>query len=89
VLVLTRDDVIDPLNEVIVMPVTRRIRGLTTEVLLTPDDGIPTPCALNFDHVALAQRDRIGAVLCTLPVARWPEVRRSLLIACGFAPEAA
>ena len=84
VLVLTRDDVIDHLNEVIVVPVTRTIRGLTTEVVLTPDDGMPTSCALNFDHVALAQRDRLGAVLCTLPTARWPEVRRSLLIACGF-----
>lgn len=75
---------IERLNEIIVVPVTRTIRGLTTEVVLTPDDGMPTPCALNFDHVALAQRDRMGAVLCALPVTRWPEVRRALLIACGF-----
>jgi mRNA interferase MazF len=34
VLVLTRDEVIDRLNEIIVAPVTRTIRGLTTEVLL-------------------------------------------------------
>lgn len=32
VLILTRDEVIDRLNEVIVVPVTRTIRGLTTEV---------------------------------------------------------
>jgi len=35
VLVLTRDEVIDRLNEIIVAPVTRTIRGLRTEVLLT------------------------------------------------------
>jgi mRNA interferase MazF len=84
VLLLTRDDVIERLNEIIVAPATRTIRGLTTEVVLTPDDGMPAACALNFDHVSLAQRDRIGAVLCTLPEARWPEVKRALLIACGF-----
>lgn len=41
VLVLTRDEVIDHLNEIIVAPITRTIRGLTTEVVLTPEDGMP------------------------------------------------
>ena len=84
VLVLTQDDVIDSLNEIIVVPATRTIRGLTTEVMLTMDDGMPAACALNFDHVALAQPNRIGPVLCSLLDRRWVEVRRALLIACGF-----
>ena len=54
VLVLTRNDVIDCLNEIIVVPATRTIRGLTTEVVLTADDGMTAACALNFDHVSLA-----------------------------------
>jgi len=85
VLILTRDDVIDRLNEIIVVPATRTIRGLTSEVLLTTDDGMPRLCALNFDHLALGQRSRIGSLVCTLPEERWPEVRRALLTACGFA----
>ena len=84
VLILTRDDIIDRLNEFIVAPATRTIRGLTSEVILTADDGMPALCALNFDHVSLAQRKRIGPVLCSLPESRWPEVRRALLVACGF-----
>ena len=84
VLILTRSEVIDRLNEIIVVPATRTIRGLTTEVVLTTDDGMPTVCALNFDHVALAHPDRIGPALCSLPESRWVEVRRALLIACGF-----
>jgi len=84
VLILTRNRVIDRLNEVIVVPATRTIRGLTTEVTLTQNDGMPVECALNFDHVSLAQRDRIGGVLCNLPETRWPEVERALMIACGF-----
>ena len=71
-----------------VVPATRTIRGLETEVLLSPEDGMPTACALNFDHVSLAQRSRIGASITTLPPARWPEVERALLIACGFSASA-
>lgn len=84
VLVLTRNDVIDHLTDIIVVPATRTIRGLTTEVVLTADDVMPAACALNFDHVSLAQRNRIGPVLCSLLETRWVEVRRALLIACGF-----
>ncbi|HSE18186.1 MAG TPA: type II toxin-antitoxin system PemK/MazF family toxin [Pyrinomonadaceae bacterium] len=84
VLILTRDEVIDHLNEIIVAPVTRTVRGLVTEVVLTPDDGMPVISALNFDHVALAQHQRVGALICSLPEERWIEVRRALLLACGF-----
>jgi mRNA interferase MazF len=89
VLVLTREEVIDRLNEIIVAPVTRTIRGLRTEVVLTEEDGMPAACAVNFDHISLDQRDRFGSVLCSLSVERWPEVRQALLTACGFqeAPE--
>ena len=86
VLILNRNEVIDHLNEIIVVPVTRTIRGLATEVVLTPDDGMPVVSALNFDHIALAQRQRIGNVICSLPEERWTEVRQALLIACGFGP---
>jgi mRNA interferase MazF len=84
VLIVTHDDVIDYLNEIIVAPITRTNCGLSTEVVLTPDDGMPVVSALNFDHVALGQRQRIGAVICNLPEERWAEVRRALLTACGF-----
>ena len=85
VLLLTRDMVIDGLNEIIVVPATRTIRGIATEVVLTTDDGVPAACALNFDHVALARRDRIGSVIANLAPTRWAEAERALLVACGFA----
>jgi len=49
---------------------------------------MPTICALNFDHVSLAQRNRIGSLLCMLREDRWPEIRRALLVSCGFGEEA-
>ena len=83
-MILTRNEVIDRLNEIIVVPATRTIRGLDTELVLTEDDGMPAACALNFDHVAMAQRDRFGTLVCRFPETRWPEARNALLKACGF-----
>jgi mRNA interferase MazF len=84
VLILTRDEVIEHLGEVIAVPVTRTIRGLRTEVLLTPEDGMPVACALNFDHLGLAQAARLGTAITVLGESRWDEIRAALLIACGF-----
>lgn len=86
VLILTRDEVLDRLNEIIVVPITRTIRNIETEIILTSEDGMPVTCALNFDHVSLGQRDRFGSVICVLRDARWPEVQEALLIACGLSP---
>ena len=47
VLILTRNEVVDQLNELIVVPVTRTIRGLATKVVLLPEDGMPVASALN------------------------------------------
>jgi mRNA interferase MazF len=84
VLLLTRSSVIDTLNEIIVAPAIRTIRGLATEVLLSNADGMPENCALNFDHVTLVQRSKLGAVITEVPLARWPEIEQALLVACGF-----
>lgn len=84
VLLLTRTSVIDVINEIVVAPATRTIRGLATEVLLSNADGMPESCALNFDHVTLVQRTKLGAVITDLPPTRWPEVEQALLVACGF-----
>jgi len=89
VLILTRDEVLPRLKEIIVVPTTRTIRGLTTEVVLTQDDGMPVSCALNLDHVALAKNDRLGPLITVLSPSRWPEIRKALLIACGFDFDAA
>ena len=53
VLILTRNEVLNTLNEIIVVPATRTIRGLDTEVILTEDEGMPATCALNFDHISM------------------------------------
>ena len=51
VLVVTRSDVIPALNAIIVAPVTRRVRGLPTEVALDETDGLRQASAASFDNL--------------------------------------
>ena len=59
VVVLTRDRFISRLNSVIVAPVTTNARGIATEVALDTTDGLPRPCAANFDNVFTLRRQRL------------------------------
>lgn len=47
VVVLTRDSAVGYLSTVTVALVTTTIRGVPSEVLLTEDDGMKTPWAIN------------------------------------------
>ena len=84
VLILTRDSVLEYLGEATVAPITRTVRGIPSEVLLGPDDGLPEPCAANLDHLQTVARDRLGALVTTLPARRMADVREALLFALGF-----
>ncbi len=50
-LVLTRDPVADRIGSVVVAAITRTVRGLVSELELTPADGVPTACVVNFDNI--------------------------------------
>jgi mRNA interferase MazF len=84
VLLLSRDFVTERLREIVVVPATRTTRGLATEVVLSQEDGMPTSCALNFDHLGLVDRKNLGDLVSALPEHRWDDVERALLVACGF-----
>jgi mRNA interferase MazF len=45
VLVLTRDEAIPRVQNIVVALVTRTIRGIDTEVEIGPADGMPVECA--------------------------------------------
>lgn len=67
VLILTRDPVADRIGSVVVAALTRTVRGLVSELELTPgDDGVPSACVANFDNLHTlpksAFRRRIGGL---------------------------
>ncbi|MFH1329182.1 MAG: type II toxin-antitoxin system PemK/MazF family toxin [Actinomycetota bacterium] len=83
VLVLTREAAVPVLRTLLVAPVTRRIRGLPTEVLLDHDDGMPTECAVTLDNVTLADKAYFAGLQARLSPARMAEVCRALRVAAG------
>lgn len=84
VVVLTRDSVLEYLGEVTIAPVTSTIRGVPSEVLLTPEDGLPRDCAVNLDHVQTVSTAKVGALIAVLTSERMREIRAALLFALGF-----
>ncbi len=74
VLVLTRQGAIPVLARVIVVPATRRIRGIPTEVVLGPEDGMPDDCALSFDNVVTLSKAFLTQRICTLSSAQMSAV---------------
>lgn len=50
-LVLTRDEAIPVLRTILVAPVSRTVRGIPSEVLLGPDEGLAVECAASCDGI--------------------------------------
>jgi len=67
VLVLTRTSAIRQLTNVTVAPLTRTIRYLETEVVLSPHDGMPSLCAVSLDNILTVPQGTLDARLATLP----------------------
>ncbi len=51
-LILTRSDAIAHLARVTVAPLTRTIRAIDSEVVLSPKHGVPSVCAVSLDNIA-------------------------------------
>jgi mRNA interferase MazF len=59
-LVLTRELVRPHLNTVTVAPITRTIRGLSTEVALDAANGLEERCVVACDHITTIPVDVLG-----------------------------
>jgi mRNA interferase MazF len=83
VLVLTRDSALVFLDDVTIAPVTSTIRDIPTEVVPTPEDGMPRDCAVNLDHIQTVTRARLGGTIATLSATRVSEVESAIAFALG------
>jgi mRNA interferase MazF len=75
VCVLTRDAAAAVLAAVACAPITRTMRGIRSEVVIGPDQGLPEACVIACDNiitVPIAQLD-------SAPVGRLAEVTRAQL----------
>jgi mRNA interferase MazF len=77
-LVMTRSAAIPVLNSVLAAPLTRTIRNIPTELLLGPDDGMPTECAASFDNLRVVPKSYLVDRLCSLGPTRLREACRAI-----------
>lgn len=82
-LVLTRDPVADRIGAVVVAACTRTVRGLTSELALGPEDGLPEACVASFDNIHTVRRGTLRRRITRLSETRMREACRILERALG------
>lgn len=83
VLVLTRSSSIDYLSRVTVAPITSTIRGVPSEVVLGPEEGMKQPCAVNLYNLVTVSRGSVGRRVARLDERRMRAVCAALAFALG------
>ncbi len=81
VLILTRDSVLEYLNEVTIAPITNTVRNIPSEVFLTEADGMPRDCAVNCDHLQTGPKGKIGPLITSLLSAKMVNVGQAIRFA--------
>lgn len=76
--VLTRDEALPLLNQVLAAPVTRTVRGIPTEVELDASDGMPTACVVSADNVTLVRPSLMTELVTRLRPERMDAVCEAL-----------
>lgn len=66
VLLLSRDGAYPIRTFIIMSPITTRRRGLNTEVIFGPEDGLPRPSVVNLEVIVTERKgcliERIGSI---------------------------
>lgn len=83
VLILTRGSALHYLSRVTVAPITSTMRGVPSEVLLGPDDGMKQECCVNLHNLVTVSQDAVGRRLARLTPGRMAEVCAALEFALG------
>ena len=81
--VLTRNSAIAYLSTVTVAPITSTIRSVPSEVVLSEEDGMKTPCAVNLHNAVTVSQHRLGKRVAQLNSLRMNEICAALRFSLG------
>ena len=84
VVLLSRDEAYAVRELVTVAPLTTRIRGIPTEVVLDHRDGLSRRCVANLDTITTIPKRLLAERLAVLAPARVAAVDRALRFALGL-----
>ena len=83
VVVPTRDSAIAYLSTVTVAPITTTIRGVPSEVVLSEEDGMKAPCAVNLHNAVTVSQQRLGKRVAQLGSVRMHQICAALRFSLG------
>jgi len=83
VLVLTRASALGYLTRVTIAPITSTVRGVPSEVVLGPEDGMKQTCAVNLHNLVTVHRQALGRRITSLSPARLRDVCAAIAFALG------
>jgi mRNA interferase MazF len=83
VVVLTRDEALPGLRNVVVALVTRTIRGIETEVELASEDGMPVACAVSLDNLRTVPQGLLTEPITRLDPTKMDAICRALVRSAG------
>ena len=83
VVVLSRPEVIDLLDTVMVAPITSTVRGAPSEVPVGIDEGLKRDSAVTLKHVQTVDKHRMQRFVGSLDASKMRQVYRALAIATG------
>ena len=83
VVVLSRPEVIDLLDTVMVAPITSTVRGTPSEVAVGTEEGLNRESAVNLDYVQTVDKLRLQRFVGSLDASKLRQVYRALDIATG------
>jgi len=84
VVVLTRNSVLEYLDEVTIAPVTSTIRDIPSEVLLSNRDGMNNDCAVNCDHIQTVSKSNVGPMITSLSKEKLSEILNAINFALNL-----
>lgn len=84
VVILTRNDVVNSIESLVVGLVTRTIRGLNTEVSLGRREGLPCTCVANLDNILTIPKKRLTRQMGALSQEKTEELDRAIIHALGI-----
>lgn len=80
-LILTREAARGAMTKVTVAPITTTIKGLSSEVLLGPANGLDETCVASLDNVVTVPVRALGRTLGQLTLAQEAALARAVVLA--------
>jgi mRNA interferase MazF len=84
VVVLTRSSALRFLPRATIAPITSSIRGIASEVVLGPEDGMRDLCVVSLDNLQTVPTRGLGPPITVLTPEKLREVEKAIAFALGF-----